>query len=315
MHFNFGFTTVQVIWTLSFAAMLVLLVVLLGRDRAGRFPWFTTGIVLIALRLLAARMLFGRMAQIPLSAIFITLADLGVIVGLLVLVELARKAFGDAKRRSWIISTMVVLTVGAVVLATWGAWPAWKTFASLSAVSALRLLQLIAQKGDLLLNVLTVELGLLIVLFGRRFKAGWRSHTQQIMIGLSTVAIGELVVQGVWQVIALTAAPQSRAEYERILGLREHLFNANACSVVVDCLPLDRRAGSGTQGRRTARADSGGSPIGRGPTSFDPRCGSHRTRRSRGDHRARKRAVEVPRLADRFLLIPDPCSLPLRCGS
>jgi hypothetical protein len=245
MHFNFGFTTVQVIWTLSFAAMLVLLVVLLGRDRAGRFPWFTTGIVLIALRLLAARMLFGRMAQIPLSAIFITLADLGVIVGLLVLVELARKAFGDAKRRSWIISTMVVLTVGAVVLATWGAWPAWKTFASLSAVSALRLLQLIAQKGDLLLNVLTVELGLLIVLFGRRFKAGWRSHTQQIMIGLSTVAIGELVVQGVWQVIALTAAPQSRAEYERILGLREHLFNANSAAYVpvllwwIVCLWID----------------------------------------------------------------------------
>ena len=42
MHFNFGFTTIQVLWTLTFAALLVLLVVLLGRDRARRYPWFTT---------------------------------------------------------------------------------------------------------------------------------------------------------------------------------------------------------------------------------------------------------------------------------
>ena len=43
MHFNFAFTAVQVLWTLTFAAHLVLLVVLLGRDRTRRFPWFTTG--------------------------------------------------------------------------------------------------------------------------------------------------------------------------------------------------------------------------------------------------------------------------------
>ena len=41
MHFNFHFTTVQVLWTLTFASLLVLLVVLLGRDRMRRFPWFT----------------------------------------------------------------------------------------------------------------------------------------------------------------------------------------------------------------------------------------------------------------------------------
>jgi len=55
MHLNFGFTTVQVLWTLTFAAVLVLLVVLLGRDRARRFPWFTVTIVLMGLRLLASR--------------------------------------------------------------------------------------------------------------------------------------------------------------------------------------------------------------------------------------------------------------------
>ena len=36
----------RIIWTLTFAAQLVLLVILMGRDRARRYPWFTTGIVL-----------------------------------------------------------------------------------------------------------------------------------------------------------------------------------------------------------------------------------------------------------------------------
>jgi hypothetical protein len=111
----------------------------------------------------------------------------------------------------------------------------------------LRLMQLVAQKGELLLGVLTVQLGLLIVVFGRRFKAGWRSHTQQIVIGLSTVAIAQLAVQGIWQIIALTAVPHSREEYERILGLRDKLLNANNVVYIavlvwwIACLWIDER--------------------------------------------------------------------------
>ena len=78
-----------------------------------------------------------------------------------------------------------------------------------------------------LVNVLTVELGLLVVLFGRRFKAGWRSHAQRIMIGLSTAAIAELVRQGVWEMIVLKAVPHNQAEYEHIMGLGGKLVNAN----------------------------------------------------------------------------------------
>ena len=64
-----------------------------------------------------------------------------------------------------------------------------------SLIAVLRLMQLAAQKLDLLTSILTVELGLLVVLFGRRFGAGWRSHPQRILIGLSTVAIGQLAVE------------------------------------------------------------------------------------------------------------------------
>jgi hypothetical protein len=114
------------------------------------------------------------------------------------------------------------------VLYFWGPWPALSSLTADSYLAILRLMQLAAQKSDLLLNVLAIELGLLVVVFGRRFKAGWRSHTQQIVIGLSTAAIAQLGVQGIWQAIAMKAAPQTQAEYEHILGLRDKLFNGNS---------------------------------------------------------------------------------------
>lgn len=109
MHFNSGFNVVQILWALTFAALLVLLVVLLGRDRAKRFPWFTASMVLVALRLLASRLLFGRMAPMTMSAIFLTLAVVAATVSLIVVVELARRAFLGASRRAWFISTLVLL--------------------------------------------------------------------------------------------------------------------------------------------------------------------------------------------------------------
>jgi hypothetical protein len=227
MHFNFGFTAVQVLWTLTFAAQLVLLVVLLGRERIRIYPWFTTVIVLGALRLLATRMLYGRLAPLPFNAILITLADLTAIAGLMVLVELTRRAFGGVQRRTWIVWTLALVAVGAGVLAVWGHWPAWKTLTADSSLAALLLMQLAAQKGDLLVGVLTVEVGLLIALFGRRFKAGWRSHTQQIAIGLSTFAMTQMAVQGVWQIVVLTVHPHTQQEYQRVLGLRDKLLNAS----------------------------------------------------------------------------------------
>ncbi|HEY1160175.1 MAG TPA: hypothetical protein VGE83_06065 [Terracidiphilus sp.] len=245
MHFNFDFTAVQVIWTLTFAAQLILLVVLLGRDRTRRFPWFTASIVLVALRLLASRLLFGRLPPLTLNAIFITMADLAVIVGLLVLLEIARRAFSGVQRRTWIAGTLVLLALGVGILAFWGPWPAWKTLTADSALATLRLMQLGALKGDLLVNLLTVELGLLVVFFGRRYNAGWRSHTQQIIIGLSTASIAQLAAQGIWQIIVRTAAPHTQAEYERILGLRDKLFNASGAIYVavlvwwIICLWID----------------------------------------------------------------------------
>jgi hypothetical protein len=233
MHLNFNFTAVQVLWTLTFAGLLVLMVVLLGRDRVRHFPWFTGSIVLAALRLLAARLLFGRMSEITLSTIFITMGDLSTVVGLMVVLEMALNAFSTAKRLLWIVWPPILVAMAAGLLAVWGPWPAWKTLTADSALASLRLMQLVAQKGDLLVNLLTVELGLLVVLFGRIYKAGWRSHTQQILIGLSTTALAQLAVQGVWQSIAMKVAPHTQAEYQRIIGLRDKLFNASSAVFIV----------------------------------------------------------------------------------
>jgi hypothetical protein len=227
MHLNFDFSAVLVIWTLTFAALLVLLVVLMGRDRARRFPWFTSSIVLVTLDMLGKRLLHGRLSQITLAAIFITLADLVVIVGLMVLLEMARHAFGKVRTTVWIVGNLVMVAVGGVVLAAWGPWPAWKTLTADSPLAVLGMMQLAEIKGDLLVNVLTVELGLLVVLFGRRFHAGWRSHTQQIMIGLSTVAIAQLALQGVQQVFIATVVIKAQADVDRAREFLRNLSNAN----------------------------------------------------------------------------------------
>jgi hypothetical protein len=249
MHFNFHFTAIQILWTLTFAALIVLLIVLMGRERIRRYPWFTASIFLLALRLLTSRLLFGRLAQMTLSEIFIILADVLSVVSLMVVVELARRAFAGAPRTQWIVNLSGGLLVAGLVVGFWGPWPAWKTLTAESQIALLRLMQLAAQKLDLLTSVLTIELGLLVVLFGRRYGVGWRSHTQRILIGLSTAAIAQLAVQGIWQLIALKAVPHSQQEYEKIIGLRDKLFNANGALFVgvivwwIVCLWMDEPGG------------------------------------------------------------------------
>jgi hypothetical protein len=233
MHFHFDFSAVQILWTLTFAAILVLLVVLLGRDRVRIYPLFTTSIVIIGLRLLASRLLYGRLAPIPMNAIFLTLALIAGVVNLLVLVELARRAFAGASRRAWTIGTFLLLVIVGIIVILWGPWPAWKTLTIDSIIAWLRLEQFITQKLDVIVDLLTIGLGLLIVIFGRHFNAGFRSHTQQIVIGLSTAALAQTSVRIVWQLIATHAAPSTQAEYERILGLQGKFYNASSAIYVL----------------------------------------------------------------------------------
>lgn len=228
MHFDFHFTAVQILWTLTFAALLVLLIVLLGRDRMRRFPWFTTGIVLVALRLLVDQILRGKLPPLTMAAVSLTLADLSALVGLIILVEIAQKVFRKVSARAWTLWGLLLLAIGGVVLWKWGPWPNWKTVAFDTAIARLQFMQLLAVKTGLLMNVLAVLLGILVVALGARYRGGWRSHAQRIMIGLSTAALAQLVLQGIWESIVRHTMPHSRAEYEHLLTLQEKLLNSNS---------------------------------------------------------------------------------------
>jgi len=234
MHFHFDFAAHQVLWTLTFAAQLVLLVVLMGRDRMRRYPWFTTAIVVSAVQLMAEVLLVGRMAMLPLQEILISLADLAVIVNLMVLVELARRAFAGAQRSQWLVNTIGLLVVAGGILAFWGQWPAKKDLVLDTLIARLHMMQLFAQKGNLLVALLTIGVGLLVVIFGRHFKAAWRSHTQMIAIGLSTTAVALVVLQvilGQIQAAAMqiikAAQPDARQQYQHLIDVAKKLVNAN----------------------------------------------------------------------------------------
>jgi hypothetical protein len=227
MHLNFDFSARQILWTLTFAAQLVLLVVLLGRNRAQRFPWFTTGIVLFALRLMAEVLLSGRIAMVNLQEILLVMNDLVAIVGLLVLVEVARRGFAGAGHLTWINGSMALVVASGLLLLLWGPWPAWRSLAPDTLLGRLRLMQWAAQKVDAFGYLVAVGLGVLVVVFGSRFKAGWRSHAQMIVIGLSAVGIVWLTLQKVWQNISQTMHPHTQQEYQHVISLGSTLMRVN----------------------------------------------------------------------------------------
>ena len=228
MHFNFDFNAVQILWALTFAALLVLLVVLLGKDRARRFPVFTFAVALVAFRLLASRILFGRMAMVPANITFLILALVAGLTNLAVVVELARKSFAGATRKAWLVSTLVLLAVGGTVVGLWGPWPALQTLRGEGLISFFRTVQLVAQRSDMLADVLAIELGVLVLIAGRKFSAGWKSHSFRLTVGFALSALAQLAVRGIWQAIATHAVPHSQEEYEHILGLQEKLYNGNS---------------------------------------------------------------------------------------
>jgi hypothetical protein len=185
------------------------------------------------------------MPTLTLDEIFIVIADVSAIVAVLVVIEMGRRAFAPVRRMTWLAGALGVLLPALVVLAAWGPWPPRQSLVAGSLIADLRLMQLGAQKLDMLVDLLTIELGLLVVFLGRRYGAGWRSHVQRIVIGLSTASLTQLGVQAIWQAIARSAAPHSQAEYDRIMGLRDKMFNANGVIYIaiviwwIACLWID----------------------------------------------------------------------------
>jgi len=234
MHPTFAITTTRVLWALCFASHLVLLVVLLGRDRIKRFPLFTASIVLMTLRLLFEMLLVGRLPMIPLQSVLLTTANLSELLTLLVLIEIARQCFPGAKARAWSTLTPALVAVSAAALSWWGPWPKPADLAVHTQIDLLRLLQFVWQKSEVLLALLTLCLGLTVLIAGRRFRAGWRNHSNAILLGLVILAAVWLGMTGFWQVLShRVTMGLTREEYQRILNLGTILYNGYRVSVIV----------------------------------------------------------------------------------
>jgi hypothetical protein len=230
MHWNVE----QILWALLLAAHLVLLVVLLGRDRVSRFPWFTAAIALSAVRLLADHLLHGKLTTVAFYWQSYSAMVVDNIFGILVLVELAGRVFSSGKAglllkaRGWIGWTLVTVALATAAVWAWGPWPTWVALKAEPAQLPLLLVVLTAMKGLLFVSLMTVQAGLLLRIFGKRFGYGWRSHAQQIMLGLSTNALCFLAVQGTMDIIKRTVHLTTRQEYERVVHLFAKLENARS---------------------------------------------------------------------------------------
>jgi hypothetical protein len=228
MHFHFGLSSVQILWTLTLAALFVLLTVLAGRERARRFPFFTASIALVTVRLMTDRLLYGHLAPVHMGAVYFTLADLAVVFDLLVLLEIARRSFASAGRRAVIVTALVITAISASVLVVWGPWPAWNTLAAPSGLAHMRFMEMFSQKGDVLAAILAVELGILVVFLGGRFEAGWRSHPRRIVIGLSTAAMALLTTRILLQVVGTHTTIHSRKDLAHMFAVQDRIANANS---------------------------------------------------------------------------------------
>lgn len=226
MHWNIE----QILWACVLAAHLILLIVLLGRDRISRFPWFTAAITLSAISLLADHLLNGKLTSMVFYWQSFSAMILTAIFGLLVLIELCRRVFASGRKglilkaNGWL--GWGFLTVAAAIGAVW-AWGPWPTLAQLNAQPTIRgilIMQLVAAKSQLFVALLTVEVAVLLSLFGRRFGFGWKSHPRQIALGLSTNALCILVLQVITDIIKRNLHFHSRQEMADGIKRLEHLF-------------------------------------------------------------------------------------------
>jgi hypothetical protein len=228
MHLN----AEQLLWALVLAGHLVLLVILLGRERNTRFPWFTAMIGVSSIHLIADHLLSGKLTTVAFYWQSYSAVLIGSILGFVVLLELTRPVFRGGKSSLTVRPTVwagwmlgMVLAAGAAVW-FWGPWPSKAAFQANTQQLPLLILLLSAMKSELFLALLTVMVGLLLRIYGKRYGFGWRSHTEQIALGLSTYSLGFLAVLATTDIIKRTVHLTSRDQYDHIVQLFARLDNA-----------------------------------------------------------------------------------------
>ena len=228
MHWNLE----QILWAIALAGHLVLLIVLLGRDRASRYPFFTTAIILGALRLLADHLLEGKLTTLAFYWQDFSGVVLDSIFRIFVLVEIARRIFSSGKGglilkpRGWAGWSILTTALALIAIYFWGPWPAWQALRAQPEQFRLLLLVLTATKGQIFASILTIEVVVLILIFGKRFGFPWRTHPRQIALGLMVLATSVLSAQGITEYLKIAFNLRDRVQYERATQILTQTDNA-----------------------------------------------------------------------------------------
>jgi hypothetical protein len=228
MHWNME----QILWALVLAAHLVLLIVLMGRDRLSRFPWFAAATAVSAVHLIADHLLHGKLTNLVFYWQSDVIIGVQTILGVLVLIEICQAVFSSGKAgiklnaKGWLGWALVTAGLAVAAVWLWDPFHTWTTLHSDPNQLPLLIVALSAVDGQLFLALLTIEVGLLVRIFGKRFGSGFTSHAQQIMLGLSTYALGFMAVQVTTDVVKRTVHLTSRAEFEHIMKIFSNMDNA-----------------------------------------------------------------------------------------
>ncbi len=177
-------------WVSGVVSHIVLLCILLWRDRARQFPFFTT---LVTANILRSVVLYTVLRSHGVYAYFYTywsLAVLDVCLQLCVAAEVASHVFRPlgtwvpGLRRSSLL--LVGCSTGAAALLTYFATPPGKLWQ-----------QTLVVRGSLFSSALLSELFVGAVALSVSMGLPWRTHVARIAQGFGVYSISEIVLQGI----------------------------------------------------------------------------------------------------------------------
>jgi hypothetical protein len=225
-----------VLFTLLLAGQMILLVVLYGRDRMRLYPWFSASIMLTAFKTLVDKILFERISQIPFEFIKNLLGVFTVLVGLGVLVEIARKLFPGVTLMHRVIASGFITLITATVVYFWGPWTANGDIGFKSQIGVVNLLLVASTHGEqILLPCATILLGIFVLFVLRHQRGFWQSHTIKIFAGLTTCSLMFLVMRATAQTIAITANTHGMTmkEFAQIQGMMDQFRTLPLVTLII----------------------------------------------------------------------------------
>jgi hypothetical protein len=205
----------RVIWGGGLSVHLILLAVLLRQGRAQRFPFFTLLIVFYILRSLFLFAFYQHMSRLHYTWTFWSFALADLLLQAIVLSELLRGAYQKAgvSQRGRALGGLTGIVLAGILVYFWGPWPSLTTPGT-DEINFLMVMSVLANKGNLLIAILTLQTMLVLIFTAPRSGLGWSSHTQRIAHGLAFYALINVSVQAAIQKLSQSAGQLSATQIQ-----------------------------------------------------------------------------------------------------